>query len=749
MLPNELSSNAETCSEQGIKDFLAKPYPYQSGSLQSTDISSTFANYKLFYSFLSNEPYASKLKGFMGIRADVVITLVVNANKFQAGRYILAYSPFGGTGLLKAEAISNGTRAANLTTITQLPHVEIDLATQTSVSIEIPYVSVYSHLPIVPPNSASTHVLGEVKIFPYSALVSTAGSTSCSYDLFVSFKNVSLAAPCYPQSGKFNAAQGEQKAKGVGPVTSALRIASSISNLIGDKVPTLSALAAPVTWALDLMSGVASVFGWSNPINLERAYRVNQVAYAYANNCDNIDNSLPLSLFSGNTVEVLPGFAGNDIDEMSIDYIKSIPAWVTTQTWSTTDASDSVLYSTEVSPNIMQSTIASGLNTVYCMTPVCFLSNLFNLYRGGLRFTFKIVKTEFHSGRLSVVFNPSVVPGASVFPNNTGSTYCHREIIDIREGNSFDFIVPYVSLSPYKQCQGNFSSIGSLQIRVLNPLIAPATVSTTISIIVEVAGAPDMEFAVPAQHTMQAVAIYNPQSSSFIPKRDENSIISGVIGSSELKTDNHFSARACVGEKIVSLLSLLKKNDILPIRDLLYVGKHYVIDPFSFPLPFTTVTNATGTDHQNDNLALVSSLYLLNRGSTRWRVFSYSSNTVNILASTLLPTDSNTAIYSSKISSASSAPKTHALEVYNTNTDASLAEVQVPQYNRFHSRIWYDSTYDASTHGIAYGAYPTTSQVQLQVYAPDAALPDFGRQAGDDFQCGYFIGVPPIVKVIV
>jgi hypothetical protein len=739
-----LKSAAHTQPEETIHDFLAKPYPFLSGVLSSSDTSSTFPRHVYFLDILSLEPYASKLKGFMGIRADMTVHLVINANKFQQGRYILGIVPYGGTGYLKSRSITYGTRYANLTTITQLPHVEIDLSTETSAVLEIPYNALYSHMPVNPNDPTNTHSLGEIFLVPYSPLVSTAGSTTASFDMFVSFHNIDLAAPVYPQSSKFiPISESEQKSKKVGPVQAISKNIAVLSNVIGDKIPSLSALTAPVSWAMNIVSGVASVFGWSNPINLEHAMRVNQTAYPYATNVDNIDNSMPLSLYSSNAVEILPGFAGNDIDEMAIDYLKAKPAWIKSISWSTGAAADTSLFQTEVTPSFMNTSFSSGSSTVYCHTPVSFLSNFFNLYRGGLRFTFKLVKTEFHSGRLMLVFNPSAYSGSSVAPNNTQSTYCHREIIDIREGLTFDFIVPYVALAPYKNIRDNYFSIGSLDLRILNPLIAPATVSSTITILVEVSGAPDLEFAVPNTHSMQQTIVYNPQSSSFVPKPDVNSITTGIIGGAELIHDQHFSARACIGEKVVSMLSFLKKNDIFPTT--FPASTFTTFDPFSIPVYKTSALAILGSDIINDNLSLISSMYLYSRGGVRIRTFNYSTLPTTITTAKLLPTNAATTAYTGVISSSTSSGAKHGLVAYNSNTDGSLHEVQLPQYHRFHSRINIDEMYNAVASLNVDYSIPTTTCYQVEFGASASYTNDYGRQASDDFQCGFFLGVPPVI----
>lgn len=706
-----------------------KPYRFVTGSLSSSDNNSTFANHALPTAITALEPYASKLKGFLGMRADICVRFQVNANKFQQGRYILAFCPMVGSGTNNSE-VSTNMRYANLTTITQLPHVEIDLSMETEAILRIPYVSVSSHLPIVPFDATVSGLLGYLRIFPYSPLVSVAGSTTASYNLYVNFENIHLAAPVVPQSGKFNPVTREQANKGAGPVETTSRKVAKVANLIGDKVPALSWLTAPVSWASDLLAGVSSVFGWSKPINLDKNYRTIKSSAPYMTNCDAIDNSYSLSLFAQNQVEIFPGFAGNDLDEMNIDFIKSIPAWFTTVTWSTTNVSGDVLLDVPVRPTYFETSFASGGGTVLCATPMTALANMFGLCRGGIRLIFKIVKTEFHSGRVAITFNP-LRPDA---PNSTTSVidapYVHREILDIREGNSFEFIVPYVSLTPYRGVGEIFSNV---TMTVINPLIAPGTVSSSVRFLVEVAGAPDMEFAFPQWNQVGSapVTVFNPQSSTFIPKPDKNSITTAVLGRSSLIHDEHMSSRACIGEKVKSVLSLLKRNNFV----FAYNSVNNSLDPFTVFTGSTTSAVAATAPAARDPYNHISSWYALSRGSVRLKYVPITNTTLPTRA-TLTYAPSGT--YNSSL--AGVLRDNNSLIITPGDT---ASEIQVPQYLNTHSR----SVAATMGGGILNNNHSDLgASTSIVTFIGDTTPSTYNiyRSVGDDFQLGYFIGIPPL-----
>lgn len=563
-----LSTDTQIATD--IADFLSKPIVVQSGIIQSTDTSTTFATLEVLASHVSNDVSSRKVAGFLGIRATQVLRLQINANRFQQGRYILFWIPFCGGG--NTGANSNGSyelirRRANKTTVTQLPHVEIDINSTTEAILEIPFVSVHPFYPL-PASSSYGFCLGYYGLYPYSPISVPSGLTVAQYTIYSSLKDVKLVAPTYPQMSftrskrSSNPTETEQSEKGLGPVSSTAYHIKAIADLGTLFVPALSFISQPVSWAMDIMKKVASSVGYSNPIDLSNVTRAVQTLQPFANNCDMVDASMPLSLFGCNQIEVLPGFAGSDVDEMSIDYIKTIPAYLTSFTMTTAQTAGTKLYALNFDPSAMYNTfVDTGAVTTYTNTPITFLLKLFQVWRGSIRVTFKIVKTEFHSGRIEIVYFPQEPFGVNgVVPNTSTATnraYVHREIVDIRSGTQIDILLPYVSVVPWRVV-GDI--LGSMQVYVVNELLAPPTVSSSITFLVEVAGGPDFSVNIPRNHSMVPIIPTSPQM-SFRTKGNDHAIVTEELGNSSNPDVTLIEARVCIGEQIVSLNSLLKKAE--------------------------------------------------------------------------------------------------------------------------------------------------------------------------------------------
>lgn len=783
-LARQLKTQQSITTEAHIKDFLRRPRQVYSNHFQSSDTSTTYPALQTMAYLNSDDYFYSKVKGFQAIRATTVVRLIVNGTRFCMGRYIMAWIPSGGTSASANLTPWIGMHRYDLTQITQLPHVEIDIARDTEVILKIPYVSSTMHYPI---SSGNTYLgsPGTVILVPYVAFLSATGPTNAPFDVFVSYEDVELGTPMVPQSSDFisnkrgktkviRPLEVEQYSQNIGPLSSALRSISDAGTVL-KRIPMISAVAETASWAADVAAGVALAFGLSKPANLAPANRVTNKVQPYAVNSDTADNCMPLSVTARNAVEALPGLAGTDIDEMSIDYLKSIFAYTSTVTWSYAYAPDIVLANFACNPANFQNTYTAGSRTLYTMPPIGFLSNIFRQYRGGLMFRFKIVCTEFHTGRLMVTFNPSSIATSAANPNNADSSYTLREIVDLRDGNEFCVCVPFVAITPYLMTSGNSASFGNLCLRVINPLTQPDTVPNFVQILVEVAGAPDLEFAVPSYTDLQPCTNFGLQSSEEFDREFEiyedqvggddfppNSkcLFDHVIGGSSLPVDSDLGARICVGEKILSLSSLLKRNTLLQwVATTPAINTFMTFCPFSWSTYYaTSSTTQQNCDLTVDYFGLFSSIFALNRGGVRIRTVPFDNPEVTnkfVTRCSLLNNDSNAPNYTGSTSAAVTySPPRFAPTVSELVRQTYGVEVFVPMYSQYHTRSSASCMYANSTAGapqISFGDVGAPASILTFQNDGTTGTPSliFYRSGADDAQFGMFVSIPLFVRIDV
>jgi hypothetical protein len=739
-LDRRIKASTQVGVDSSFQDWFGRPGLLSYGSLAITDGPTTFGHWRLFKDLIETPYYANKLSGRYMINANVRVKLQVNANRFIMGRYILAWLPDGGATGATRDLWTNMHRHCK-TAITQLPHVEIDLATQTEVELCIPYTSFM--LGYMQGNKAGTTSYGDtgsVFIYPYSPMVTTAGSTSIAYSLWASFENVELGGVALPQS---DIVAKEQMSVSDGVVSSTLNKISRTANVLG-KIPLLSAMASTTSWGASILANAARIWGWSKPSEIGAVTRVTPYLLTYNSVCDTADTAQPLSLFADNHVCVAPGFASTDQDEMSFDYIKSIPAYLGTFPWASTASKDANILTWNVSPfnaNV-PTTVSSIVFNNY--TPMGYLASQFAYWRGGMTFTLKFVKTEFHSGRLMVSFNPySRLTTASPPTNNVAdSPYILRQIIDIRLQSEMRFTIPYQSVLPWTKWS---DSIGTFEVAVLDKLVFPATVPNTIQILLEVSAADDFEVAAPIPYQNVEMASVFEYQSDIAP------IISATdLGGSSLTTDPVADSEYCIGEKVNSVRSLLKKYDCV---ETITTSEEINVDSMSIR-PFLTnvamladdtVYHSVGTC---DNYSRWAMCYALHRGGVRIRIIpdvaSEISNNQQMALDVYYASTSK--LYGFSTGSANPIKeeivKTQGLPVQRFAGNSTAIEVMVPQYHFTHSRLGPAETGNVNKPFLSDPNNGMANPLVLRGGIGSAAALSIYRAGADDLSFGRFVSVP-------
>jgi hypothetical protein len=766
--------------EQSIKTFFEKPVNIMSGNFSNGDSVSTFYTtpYSLKYSphdFI--KPFtvrSTKLSGFLGFRATCVVRLVINATRFQQGRYMLAYIPSGGS----SPASSKG-QAWNIAhwnqkhQRTQLPRVEFDLNCDTEVELRIPYVSSANYVPTaaIITDTNYLYATGTFVIFPYKDLIVGSGSATAGFTMWQHFEDVELIGPATPQSGqmfttkkrsKKSVSSQEQESNGLGPISSPLTaISKGFSSFA--QVPGLSTYAGPASWVTERLAGCAKIFGFSRPHDISPAHRMVRSIVPYVGTVDNSDTSLPLSLSASNAVTQAEGFSGSNMDELDFknivsiySYFKEIPMA------SASGQSGDLLGSWNLNPDhFWYQTTGVGGKLFNHYQPLAFVAQYFSLWRGSLRFRIKIVKTEFHSGRIAICFNP-IEPGVTTTAlSYANSDYLHREIVDLRYSSEIEFAVPFISSSPWKSVRGTDNNLGTIGIYTVDPLQAPSSVPGSIYFLCEVSGGPDFEFAVPRNNTSLVPCFgVTPQSGKmFSSKNDSCSIERVSIGASSEAVNINNSA-FCIGESVTSFRSLLKTFSLMLNQGSYDTTKNIVsFLPFAWDYYYNNASPVI-PNWNPDIYGTLCSIFAMSRGGVRWKFIEplgpANSATNTLCGFTTVSLDQTTGPINQMIyeGTGNYISPTEIFIGSSTGTRAFFQsgvgvhpEVNVPQYHRYHSRSNLDhmcnTTYNYST-GI--GNLSTRNFVEY--YSTNNNPLSIPMRAGsDDVNFGCFISIPPMTLV--
>lgn len=728
-----------------IQQILGRPILCASGNWATTNLAGTqLQSIALPSACLSNAAYADKLRGFMGFRAKMVCRVQVNSQRFQQGRLLLHYLPQTATMPLARKECA----LSSLILISQQPRVDFNLNEDTEVRLEIPYVS--NSLYYDMQNGAFD--FGTFYLTVYSPLRTGAGTANCSYSVWCHFEDVEIAYPAVSQGGvKIGRGRGgastgsvdvsdvELRNEGLGPISGMMSKASRSASILSE-IPLISAFTAPTSWALGVLGRAADALGYSKPTNAGPTERRTLTTFAYMNNVNAVDNSTKMALRSDNQVAQLPGFAGTDIDEMSLNHILSIPSYWVTSPWTTAMGVGTRVIYHPLGPatfNVDATVNSGGAYTVTTHTPVSYFNNIFQYWRGSITITYKVVKTEFHSGRLQVSFFPGRnfgQAGATL----ANSQYVFREILDLRTASEFSITFPYTSLTPYLSAAESF---GSVDVRVINPLVAPENLATSVDIIQEISVGPDFEFAVPIP-ARAAPIVFSPQGGRIFHSQAGGSATSDqtVHAISEQAVNPQLEpALYCVGERVQSIRQLIKRFTTFWVPAAVINGP-IAIDPQLHYVQTLRVTGGAVTvpELRTDMVSYFSQLFRFARGGMKFKIID-SSNLTGVLTAQIRVATST-----------AGAPVAFGYVAPGATCDQPAiflpslqggAEIEMPYYNSTHaSHVRY---YSGPTQNPAREAYDSPLLLQVAPSTAFSLTSRVYRAAADDYSLGFFIGTVP------
>lgn len=729
-IPQNLLAIPRVSVQDNVKCFLARPtfvgsFVFDPTNAPNDTIYSSDIPQANFYG-ASTDIFLSKLEGFAGMRATAVFKFVLAVERFAQGRLLIHYIPG------EYDVDHEKQHTYNLQMKTQQPRIEVNINRDTMVEIKVPYVSPSTHYNL----QTREGIWGRIFCSVYSPLVGL--SSGINVNVFVSFEDVDLVIPTFgsPQGGSL---ENEKKTSLAVNLRRAKKIATDAS-----KIPLLSSIATPTSWFLAAAENCASALGWTAAYNSDGLQRIADYMNPYHLTCDGQRNSLPMGMSCDNEVDVLPGFAGNNLDEMAIKFFATRPAYITNFTIGTSDIVGGLAFNQLVTPANFRTVIANHgtgalAGAVYSSTPVGYLMNIMRYWRGSLVYSFKFVKTEFHTGKIEISYQPYRLSPVTY----ANTVYCPRHIVDIKDTDEFHVTIPYMQLTPWTD---GAVITGELCVNIVSPLNCPTSVSSTISVIVEVAAGDDFAVACPKNVTTMPMTFdVTPQSGLF---SDDCRIKRFVIGDTEQKPLNLDAERYCVGEAIRSVKQLASRfTRTIGIATAAGVGVNYSvveIKPMTIGGSKWDGTNMIHNPLSGTFYDAFACCYALSRGSVYIEVrgsgVGPESAALFVDDRGLTHPPASTSTFTAGVSATKS----------NTVNFPLTSNTSIKGTTTFHVPTWSTalSRYNLpdNTNGTRLPDAFEPNMI-LSLYSPVAALGNTNRlkiykSAGDDCQFGFFIGVP-------
>ena len=558
---NDDSFHHDTESTASLANFLSRPVKIHSFSWNLNDPTFVTASIKPWTLYFNHPVILKKVSNFSRLHCSLHIKVIVNATPFYYGSLRLVYQPLPDQRSLLVED-------NDLVPLSQLPGFYIEPQSMTTSEITLPFAWPGNWLDLG--LGANFDNMGMIDFHQYAMLRSAngSGSTDVTVAVFAWASEVELAGPTYSgvmQSEEYSETSGTISA----PATAVANIASKLTD-----VPYIGPLASATATGARVVSGIAKLFGYSNPPMIDDVHAFqNKTFHAFSNS----ETRMPidkLSLDPKNEVSISSSLAGlNEQDPLAFKNLLSKESYIGNTMFSGIYPEETLIWSTYVSPAYRISRTSGG-GAYQTLPPMSYVGEMFRFWRGSIIYKFRIIKTQYHKGRLTISWDPN----KNIVADADSDSACFTRIVDLETEEEIEVEIPYRGLSPYLKL-GNanpYSSLsvptypaldkgtynGCLTVRVQNVLTGP-TVTPDINILVYVRAGDDMLYSAP-RTINPLLTTFDPAGviqTTFEPELNvEKSIAQNSVGYDEKV------AMITTGENIVSLRPLLHRTSLSTIQ---------------------------------------------------------------------------------------------------------------------------------------------------------------------------------------
>jgi len=367
------------------------------------------------------------------------------------------------------------------------------------------------------------------------------------------------------------------------------------------------------------------------------------------------------------------------------------------------------------------------------------MSYMFDAWRGSFDIIVKLVKTEFHSGRLQVTWTPT--NAISTGPTNNTSMLALRTIIDIREGNEFRINLPFLIGHNYL---GGGEYSGQLDIRVLNLLRAPETCAQNIDCLVYVCGGDDFEYAIPKFIGSGVGMSFSPQAGNRGSCID--CIIDEGVGGGKIDSLSITPAYESIGESFTHIRQHLKKFCLTFVTSTSDTA--VALNPNTYGIVnMTAVSGVTKAGFFiGDPYSLFASMYLFFKGGVNVKIKPTKANDNTVVAN-VFPTGANVQIETAAAYDSQAldplAGIYPGLNGYGIHDPTSSQDAfSVPYQSRFNMSFT-RPVYTQNT--FTFNTTDPSLRLHLACSAGTFNTVTYNRSVREDFRFGYFTGCLPVL----
>lgn len=547
-----------------LGSFLSRPTLIASTTWNQTDAVGLKSSYDPWNLFISNTHIKKRVDNFAFIRGRLCVKVLVNSTPFWYGLGMLSYCP-----LQKIVTGNNPNRAATTTdayivAASQMPNIKIVPAKSAGGHMTLPF---FYHKNWLPLTATDLTNMGTLNLSVVSPLLSANGSAAINVtvQILAWMEDVELMGPTVTL-----AAQGRDE-YGDGPVSAPASAVAAFARTI--KTPIIKKFAKATEIGALAVSNIARLFGYSNVPVIDRVHGFMPALLPQLASSGIGTMVQKLTLDPKCELSIDPSLHGVPAeDPLDLSAICAKESYVGQVTWATTDATDAQLLVARVQPvlsNVAAVTGASRLAT----TPMGYVSQFFQFWRGTIIFRFKVVCSQYHKGRIRISYDPV----GRIDTNADSYNLTYTKIYDIGEDNDIEIEVPYHQATAWLEARqmtsANWTTSGALapslltdngliNIRVSTTLTAPIS-TASVRILMYVRGGRDFEYATPLSDSDgggNLISLFAAQG--LTAEADPLTVGSTheVVGKSTVPSDDRYLMN--MGEAVKSLRQILQRHSL-------------------------------------------------------------------------------------------------------------------------------------------------------------------------------------------
>jgi hypothetical protein len=768
----------EAITNADLSNYLARPVRIFTYTWNESDAIGTQNDIQPWRLFFQDAAIKRKLDNYAFIQCDLKIKVLVNASPFYYGATMMSYQPLPA---LTPSTIVNDTGTRYFIPYSQRPHAWIYPSANEGCEMTLPFFLNYNWLRVQTLTDFTN--MGTLSFQNFTVLDSANGVTGAgvTVQVYAWAENVRVSGPSVSLSLQ---ARDEY----TGPVSSIASALAAAAGALG-KVPIIGKYATATQMGMMGVANGARHLGFTNVPVISDVQPLRPSSNAPIATSEVSYPVEKLTLDPKNELSIDPGVAGlNSTDELSISHLVQKESYLTSTLWSTAQTTDTVLFRSAVTPYQFADDYLS--NEKIYMTPMCFVGQHFNGWRGDVIFRFRFVASPYHKGRVRISYDPAGRGGTNVVTSANSTSQIFTQLVDLGKDTDVEVRVPYQQALAWLEDPGGFGAEpwststsptfnynsnlhnGTIIMRVLTQLTAPVAISS-IRVLVFVRGAENLEFANPGHFTTES----SNQYSYFAPQSQDEVVQKIVAGTLQSPASERYLVN--YGEAVTSMRQILRRASMVDYQKITAATVTNTLaesnrvfsripptpgyDPFGTGL----ATPIVGVGNKSYNwcffhpIAYFQAAFIGYRGSTIWHfnvdspdpqgwiscTRRVASNTVNaVWTSTAVAPSSSTNSFASA-NALRNLPGTAGMAFTNQQTQAGLS-VSLPNYAQY--KFQSTAPQRATAFGSDDGSRYDSALLNITgYYSPNVAtnkgLWSFAG-IGTDYTCVFFLNVPTLYR---